>query len=256
MGNNAGNKTGTCVFCGAEGEITADHVPPKGLFPKLIAGDPLITIPACLSCNGGTSADDEYFRDLMAARADSYDHRHSAEARARTVRSFARPEAKGKKAAFEQSIVTTREGKRGAISIEDVVAIMVSDGNLERLHRTMRETIRGLYWHETNRLLPQDTFVQAIRDDQARIWKGAPYARSWLEKSVWRDIREGTFSYRYRVSDIDPNFSVWHFSFYSGPSFLTGGLIEGPKWYGATMTTTMKLEEAFHAPESSQYEAT
>lgn len=245
MGKNASKQTGICVFCGTEGEVTEDHVPPKGIYPKLNTGEPLITVPACLSCNRGTSADDEFFRDIMASRVESYSHQHAGQARARMVRSLARPEAKGKRGAFERSIAATRGNRRGHISISDVAAIQLGDEELLRLHRTGRKIIRGLYWHETERILPQDVLVMAIRDDQFEAWKYTKPVDNWLENGVWRDIREGTFSYRCRVSEVDPNFSVWHLSFFSGPSVIKGGFAQGPQWLGATKTSAMTLEEAF-----------
>ncbi len=53
-------KSKVCAFCGKEGDITRDHIPPRGLF-----GDPkpsnLITVPSCATCNNSSSADDQYF---------------------------------------------------------------------------------------------------------------------------------------------------------------------------------------------------
>jgi hypothetical protein len=57
----------TCVFCGAVA-TTLDHVPPKNLFIPPRPND-LVKVPACESCNGGTSAFDEEFRVYLSAKS-------------------------------------------------------------------------------------------------------------------------------------------------------------------------------------------
>ena len=52
-----------CGFCGAA-NATADHVPSRKFFPKPRPSD-LVTIPACQPCNNSTSADEEYFLNVM-----------------------------------------------------------------------------------------------------------------------------------------------------------------------------------------------
>jgi hypothetical protein len=41
------NKRGICAYCGTEGPITADHVPPQSWLERPYP-DNLITVPACL----------------------------------------------------------------------------------------------------------------------------------------------------------------------------------------------------------------
>lgn len=53
-------KSDICVICGLNKATTKDHIPPKGLFKGL--NSQLITVPACLTCNAGTSSEDEDFR--------------------------------------------------------------------------------------------------------------------------------------------------------------------------------------------------
>lgn len=53
-----------CYLCGKEltkGEVTRDHVPPRGLFPRPLPSD-LITVPCCKPCNNGKSREEEFFR--------------------------------------------------------------------------------------------------------------------------------------------------------------------------------------------------
>jgi hypothetical protein len=58
-------KTPTCVFCGGIA-TTRDHVPPRNLF---IPPRPrLITVPACETCNGSTSAFEDEFRVYVGVK--------------------------------------------------------------------------------------------------------------------------------------------------------------------------------------------
>ena len=56
--------TDKCFLCGATENLTRDHIPPKGLFPKPRPSN-LYTVPCCGPCNNGASNEDEYLR--MAA---------------------------------------------------------------------------------------------------------------------------------------------------------------------------------------------
>lgn len=58
MPSDAKNK---CYLCGATENLTRDHIPPKGLFPKPRPSN-LYTVLCCFECNNGASQEDEYFR--------------------------------------------------------------------------------------------------------------------------------------------------------------------------------------------------
>ncbi len=53
-------KSNTCVICGVNPATTDEHVPPRGFF-KGLSGQ-FRTVPACGSCNNGSSKDDEELR--------------------------------------------------------------------------------------------------------------------------------------------------------------------------------------------------
>jgi hypothetical protein len=50
-----------CYLCGGEGNITRDHIPPKGLFAEPRPSN-LITVPCCEKCNHDNHKRDEQFR--------------------------------------------------------------------------------------------------------------------------------------------------------------------------------------------------
>ncbi len=64
------SKIGICAICGKEGVVTDDHLPPRNIFPKPQPCDiDLITVPACRSCNGGSSKDDEEFKLFISLKS-------------------------------------------------------------------------------------------------------------------------------------------------------------------------------------------
>src|ERR1700722_14122860 len=54
-----------CYLCGAADNLTRDHIPPLGFFPKPRPSN-LITVPCCHSCNKEWSQEDEYMRALLS----------------------------------------------------------------------------------------------------------------------------------------------------------------------------------------------
>jgi hypothetical protein len=84
---------GTCVFCGATGDVTDDHVPPKPIFAKPRPSD-LITVPGCEECDHGWSLDDEYFRTALCLSDKTTDDRNATSGREAAMRSLQRQEAR------------------------------------------------------------------------------------------------------------------------------------------------------------------
>jgi len=80
MTANFGRTVGVCTYCGETKWVSADHVPPKNLFPKPYPTD-MWTVPACDDCNQGFSKDDDYFLIFVMERH----HRDKIRKRFRSV---------------------------------------------------------------------------------------------------------------------------------------------------------------------------
>ena len=108
--------TGICLYCGAGGELTDDHVPPKNLFPKPRMG--LVEVRACMPCNRGASKDDEYFRQCLVLAEQTRGHLEATKGRAPVFRSLNREVAPGLQASFGQSMrrVTPICGRFSAVT--------------------------------------------------------------------------------------------------------------------------------------------
>lgn len=55
-----------CYLCGANENLTKDHIPPRSFFPLPYPND-LITIDCCKKCNELASLDDEAFRAFVSS---------------------------------------------------------------------------------------------------------------------------------------------------------------------------------------------
>src|SRR5947209_11672359 len=123
-----------CAICGREVErVTNDHIPPKSMFGTKPSN--LITVPACLDCNGGSSADDEYFR-LIASEVDTATHPDAQKASEAIVRSMARPQACGFREALRKSVYGIEVEEGGATKIKPFFGREV-----QRLDRTATKIV-------------------------------------------------------------------------------------------------------------------
>src|ERR1035438_5520947 len=57
-------RQGECVYCGARGDVTDDHVPPRSFYGRTPPAN-LITVPACEACNRGFGQLDDYARFVL-----------------------------------------------------------------------------------------------------------------------------------------------------------------------------------------------
>ena len=141
-----------CVYCGATSDLTAEHSPPKLLFPKPWPSD-LITVPACLACNQAGQADAEYFRACLCMSPRTRDSRAVADLRPALSRSFERPQAAGFRMAFLEAL----RPLKGAFELTVEIA---------RMHVVVERTVQCLYLHETGkRLNPVTHELTALGDD-------------------------------------------------------------------------------------------
>lgn len=152
----------TCVYCGADKNLTVDHVPPKLLLEKPYPPN-LITVPACFACNQSFQKDDEYTRTMLCI-----DVRNAKNAAAQfnlpaVLRSLQKPNAQAFAAYLagkaEKSIVLGQDGApMGQIFELDKV----------RANRTGRRFIQALYYHETGTALPSSAVIRAECNDRLR----------------------------------------------------------------------------------------
>src|SRR5260370_30531545 len=137
-------KKGICVYCGAEGNVTDDHVPPENLFPKKLRSQ-LIKGPACDTCNGGASKDDEYFRLAIQTRLDVDEHPSIDEITSKVHRSLEYPEAPGLRKLFLKSVVQCDVYSQGGIYLGTAPGF---HANLLRMNLVATMVVKGLHYQE------------------------------------------------------------------------------------------------------------
>src|SRR5947209_12050685 len=126
-----------CAICGKLVEkVTNDHIPPKSMFGTKPSN--LITVPSCPDCNGGSSADDEYFR-LIASEVDTAVHPDAKKTSEAIVRSMGRPQAKGFRESLRRSMYPVEVAVGDATEVRPFVGL-----DVRRLDHTADKITRGL----------------------------------------------------------------------------------------------------------------
>ena len=200
-------KTGLCAYCDQEKELTKDHVPPKSLLDKPLP-DNLWVVPACLDCNTGFKSDDEYTRAVLA-RDMRANWNNAAQVNLPLIaRSLVRPEAQGFAGHLRSQSTVMRVVTPSGAPIE-VLAL-----DRRRVNNTGLHILRGLYFREFGRALPESAKVRleskaglTAKDSDTQII--AKVLHTFPER---RDGAIGTaFSF---VSGVGPEMSVWAMMLY------------------------------------------
>jgi hypothetical protein len=215
----------TCVFCGRRRKLTRDHIPPKCLWLRGTRPSNLITVPACKSCNLGTSGDDEYLRLVLVANREAAVHHAAKNLWPSVIRSLNRPVAR----AFFETVHEVELVSQGGLILGKTSAAMV---DRDRLQRVLAKIIRGLFWHEYRRRLPGSHIVlsccvnlmkQRIQKPELAEW--VTRVRSLLVGCEERFLAPGVLVYRCQIDPHGSLRSVWgltffgriHFAAFTGP---------------------------------------
>lgn len=132
-------RTGICVYCGAHGIVTSDHVPPKCLFPPETRVN-LITVYACPTCHDSYKLDDEYFRVILSVRDDLPDGPEAQFLRDKTRKTLNKTGAFAFRKAIEKSII--KIDRHSSDGISKITALKIEP---LRIKRTANRIVRGLY---------------------------------------------------------------------------------------------------------------
>lgn len=203
-----------CAICGNVVEkVTSDHIPPKSLFGT--KPNNLITVPSCPDCNGGSSADDEYFR-LIASEVDTAVHPDAKKASEAIVRSIGRPQATGFRDSLRRSMYPVEVAVGDATEVRPFVGL-----DVRRLDRTADKITRGLFYHSKGYPVPANYRVLTTNLDlfMARpssvemaklIYNYLLPKCSWIEPTI---IGNNVFSYQifFESDDVNTVFILMQF---------------------------------------------
>jgi len=209
-----------CVYCGASGKMTPDHIPPKGIFARPRPSN-LITVPACKDCNAGASEDDEYFKMCLGLNDQARGHPDIKSQTDSIFRALYRPEARGistklVRETFRVDSISPSGlylGKRYAFNVD-----------LPRIFRVVERIVRGLYFHETGERLPHSHGV-AVWSEETLVACGhdaIEHARNTIVAPLLqvqpKTVGPATFSYRHLI--LPDLASAWLLGFYDRIFFL------------------------------------
>lgn len=217
-------KIGECVYCGRLEEMTTDHIPPKNLFPSPRPNN-LITVPSCKKCNQKASKDDEYFRLVLSMRQEVSGHPEILKNNEKLRRSLWRPEQKGFRVSFLNSLKNVDLYTPAGIYLGKTSAFRV---DMKRVNAVIKRIAKGIFYEEKGIRLPDNYQIRAycIND----IINEQPYFLGTL--IIKRDIipltlqgkkqtvDENIFKYWYQFAIDEENSGVIIFSFYNRVSFL------------------------------------
>lgn len=193
-----------CSICGENEATTVDHLPPKGIYLKPINDDNMHTVPACSSCNGGGSKEDEEFKLFMGLETGEF--------------------RDNKKGLIDSLAGTIRHNKRLASQIfsnhqkvyakyrspkpEKAVAIKF---NSDAYNKVITRIIKGLYWRETDTPLGREPNVTVL---PANSLKKSQYQdfKDIMDQLPPKKLNKNTFIYKYFINDDGT--SIWGMQFF------------------------------------------
>ena len=213
-------KVGVCVYCGAKGPVSRDHIPPKSLFAQ--PRPRLITVPSCDACNNGADTDDEYFRMMLTMRSDVGDHPDAKQNLQSIFRALRKPEKQRHRDAFladlqEVDIVTGAGlylGKGGTYRVDH-----------ERLHRVVERTVKGLFYELRRRRLPDGYAAEAfVLSGFQNMSKDTSDPLRQMIREIGRSkahvVGNNVLRYWMAPTPSDPCCTAWLLVFYGAVSFV------------------------------------
>lgn len=193
-------KSNVCVLCGIRPATTRDHLPPKGWFKGL--GAQLITVPACAECNEGASGDDVDLRFYISAQIGKQTPGSAAlwdDGAHKTI--LKKTALRAAFLASKRDVVVTDTGGIGNVRLAFEVPVQLYQTEFERI-------VRGLYFHHTARILPQN--VPVVVD----LLNGADVDNPHVQALNKHQIGGEACIYRFGIAGDKFDSSVWVFEFY------------------------------------------
>jgi hypothetical protein len=220
MAKGKSKRLGTCTYCGYEGQMTRDHVPPKCLFDEPRPSN-LVTIDCCRKCHVGTTADDEYFRLMLTMRDDVSEHRGAQRVLPSVLRSLQRKEQVQFARAFARSCNLVDVVTPSGIWLERRESYQVS---FERLLRVVERTTLGLYRKHFGKRLEEGYAAHGFTESGLKVQSAATQKR--LREDIAKVLANpkhamgDTFYYHFSAVPDQDALSVWVLTFYDKVKFL------------------------------------
>src|SRR5690606_11985690 len=145
-----------CVLCGVNVATKGkgDHLPPQCLYPRPRKPNvTLNTVPACFSCNGEGSRDDEVFK--MFIGLSTGDYRDEAQAVVESLAGTMKGNLR-----LRRDLLT--HGRRVIVESEgggykEMMAVRFCR---EAYEKVITRMVRGLFWQRTGQILEQKALIK------------------------------------------------------------------------------------------------
>ena len=209
-----------CVYCGIQSGVTADHVPPKSLFPRPLPKE-MVTVPSCEKCNQKYKLDEDLFRSwIHFGPAGVTDPGKSLWCQ--KLRQGYKKDLGLKKIIAKSlrrvDLVTPSGiflGERWEVSVDK-----------KRVENVIRKIVKGLFWVEYveyKERLPENIPIEIIpiHKRDPRISEAIPLTE--LSTAFW----EGIFECRYSRSEMKSYESFWLMDFYRQNYFVANVAYQG-----------------------------
>lgn len=209
-------KIKTCALCGSNDVVGGyDHLPPQAIFRKPRPKN-LITVPACIKCNNGSSKDDEVFKTFLAfllgisPATDSLFKSAISTARKKFSRYIL--------ANMQRAYLTTPSG----IIYDQGYTIPFTPEIANAFESVIRRITTGLYYHHFgNKYIGHNTAFQMRFHNTL--------TKEMIDQVVFsvNRIGEGHFTYGYAKAVEDSKcITLWLFEFYEKYWISCGTLLD------------------------------
>lgn len=194
-----------CALCGENPATTEDHIPPQGIYPKSTRkGQQLHWVPACSSCNNGSSVEDELFKIIINFETGEYrpDQTEIIESMAKTL-GFNKKLGRN---VFTEATRTYQLQQNGLL--KPVVAVPFDTALYSKVIARM---VKGLYWRENGKILGKNTEIKVFPMSvmESGFLESVKTLMATLEP---RKLNQGSFVYK--VIFAQDGSSIWGMQFF------------------------------------------
>lgn len=181
----------TCVYCGAAGARSKDHIPPRGIYSTDNPPPGAPWVRACGTCNGGFSKDDEYFRDTVLKHHVVSDLPAAQSQIDRMLRAMGNPKKLGYVVATLRAFteVDVRSADGQVVGRQHALNV-----NNRRFGRVAERIARGLRMWKGEAPSPADALVAVHWTDKdiETVW---PKIEEFFSFELIHTVQPGVFSY-------------------------------------------------------------
>jgi len=211
-------KNQICYLCGINPANSADHVPPKSLFPKN-AQQKGHKLPACNKCNNLLHLDEEYIRDRFSIAGHNETAREVFQQGTR--RSYLRPyemlKSVTKLDLINRDTVSMTIKSPAGIHIGNATGIKIDS---KRVDKVSVKIVKGLYYHYFGERIPNNYSFDVYFDPP-----------DWLPNLLGKPSPligrfDEVFSYKGIVTQRDQSTGIWWLSFYKSLGLIV--IVENP----------------------------